>query len=62
MSNKIEQIWEQGTETVVPRDGDYSSVSSDQIRNFAELIVKECAYFTDPVMKVFLFRHFGIDV
>lgn len=62
MNNKIKQYWEQGTETVVPRDGDYSSVSSDQIKKFAELIVKECAEFTDPGMKVFLFKHFGIDV
>ena len=28
---------------------------------FAELIVRECAEFTDPGVKPFLFKHFGVE-
>jgi hypothetical protein len=28
---------------------------------FAELIVRECAEFTDPGVKIFLFKHFGVE-
>lgn len=31
------------------------------LAKFAELIVRECAEFTDPGVKVFLFKHFGIE-
>jgi hypothetical protein len=42
MNENIVRCWEQGTKTVVPRDGDYSSVSKDNIQQFAELIIAEC--------------------
>ena len=31
------------------------------VEGFAKLIVKECAEFTDPGMKPFLFKHFGVE-
>ena len=31
------------------------------LEKFAESIIRECANFTDPGMKPFLFKHFGID-
>ena len=30
------------------------------VEGFAKLIIKECAEFTDPGMRPFLFKHFGI--
>jgi chemotaxis signal transduction protein len=49
MNENIVRCWEQGTKTVVPRDGDYSSVSKDNIQQFAELIIAEC---TESVRQV----------
>jgi hypothetical protein len=31
------------------------------VEEFAELIVRECAEFTDPGVKPFLFKHFGVE-
>ena len=31
------------------------------VEGFAKLIVKECAEFTDPGMKPFLFKHFRVE-
>lgn len=28
---------------------------------FAQLLIQECSQFTDPGVKVFLFKHFGIE-
>lgn len=42
MQNRIETLWKQTTHTCVPREGDYVSVSSKNIQEFAELIIKEC--------------------
>ena len=42
MNERIKELWTQGTFNVVPRAGDYSSVSAEQIEKFAELIVREC--------------------
>ena len=30
-------------------------------RKFAELIVRECAEFTHPVTRKFIFEHFGVE-
>ena len=43
MNERILELWTQGTFTVVPRTGDYSSVSAEQIEKFAELLIRECA-------------------
>lgn len=43
MQNRIKTIWEQSTYTCTPREGDYVSVSSKNIQEFAELLIKECA-------------------
>jgi hypothetical protein len=43
MNERIKELWEQGTFTVVPRDGDYSSVSADNINKFVELVILEAA-------------------
>ena len=42
MNERIKELWVQGTQTVVPREGDYSSVSARNIEKFAELIVWDC--------------------
>lgn len=42
MNERIKELWTQGTFNVVPRTGDYSSVSAEQIERFARLIVREC--------------------
>ena len=43
MNARIQELWEQGTFTVIPREGDYSIVTAGSIKSFAELIVRECA-------------------
>ena len=60
MDDKIKQLWEQGTQTISPRDGDFVSVSAENIEEFTALIVKECAGFTDKTLHPFLLKHFGI--
>ena len=42
MNTRLAQLWEQGTFNVVPRAGDFSSVSANNIEKFAELIIQEC--------------------
>ena len=42
MNERIKELWVEGTQTGVPREGDYSSVSARNIEKFAELIVREC--------------------
>lgn len=42
MNERIKELWVQGTQTGVPREGDYSSVSAKNIEKFAQLIVEEC--------------------
>lgn len=42
MNKRIEEIWEETTKTCIPREGDYSCVSKENIQKFAELIAKEC--------------------
>jgi len=32
------------------------------LEKFAELVVRECAEFTDPGVKPFLFKHFGVEL
>lgn len=43
MNKLIEEIWEETTKTCIPREGDYSCVSKENIQKFAELLIKECA-------------------
>ncbi len=31
------------------------------LEKFSELIIRECAEFTDPGVRIFLFKHFGIE-
>lgn len=64
MNARIQELWEQGTFTVIPREGDYSSVSADNIKKFAELIVRECADIAlhedhDPYSCIL--KHFGVE-
>ena len=42
MNERIEQLWEQGTDVVMPVSGNYALVSPEGIKKFAELIVEEC--------------------
>lgn len=42
MNKLIEDIWEETTKTCIPREGDYSCVSKENIQKFAELIIQEC--------------------
>jgi hypothetical protein len=36
-------------------------VLPEVLQKYSESIVMECAKFTDPGMKPFLFKHFGIE-
>jgi hypothetical protein len=36
-------------------------MNNDKMERFAELIVRECAEFTHPVTRKFIFEHFGVE-
>lgn len=68
MNERIRELWTQSTFNVVPRTGDYSSVSAEHIEKFTELIMKET--FDWVVENVGLMentewealkKHFGVD-
>lgn len=59
MNKRIEAIWNETTKTCIPREGDYVSVSSKNIQEFAELLIKECAMIAD---KGFGSAHFGLGI
>jgi hypothetical protein len=68
MKERIKELWVEGTQTTVPREGDYSSVSAKNIEKFAELIVKECCeimaeHASRPagVVKRNVKEHFGVE-
>lgn len=42
MNERVENLWVETTKTCIPREGDYVSVSSKNIQEFAELLIKEC--------------------
>ncbi len=50
MNERIKELWTQGTQTGMPREGDYSSVSAKNIEKFAELIVAECLVTLDSIV------------
>ena len=68
MQNQIKTLWEQTTHTCVPREGDYVSVSSKNIQEFAELLIKECItkcrtdWYGDSLDDICaqMLKHFGI--
>ena len=64
MNARIQELWEHGTFTVIPREGDYSTVTAGSIKSFAELIVRECAHIAlreDHDLYECIMLHFGVD-
>ncbi len=69
MNERIKELWTQGTQTGMPREGDYSSVSAKNIEKFAELIVRECAEFANHYQATSNYtdiskaikQHFGVE-
>lgn len=49
MKPVIQHIWEEQTQTVWPRPGDWSSVSAEQIEKFAAGIIDDCVRLSDYV-------------
>lgn len=47
MNTRIVELWENSTGSVVPREGKYTCVSSKNINDFAELIIRECVRIAD---------------
>lgn len=41
--------------------GSSESALSPQEQKFAELIIKECSGFTDPVTQKLMLKHFGVN-
>jgi hypothetical protein len=42
-------------------EGDYYEFDSEELQKFAELIIRECGNFTDPVTRNLMLKHFGVD-
>lgn len=51
MTPVIQYIWEERTQTVWPREGDWSSVSAQQIEQFAQGILEDCVRLSDYVQE-----------
>jgi hypothetical protein len=51
MNEHIVRCWEQATKTVIPRDGDYSSVTAANIQRFSEMIIAECTESVRQVLR-----------
>jgi len=45
----------------LPPPPDYIDPATVDLAKFAELIVRECAEFTHPVTRKFIFEHFGVE-
>lgn len=59
MNKRIKTIWQETTCTCIPREGDWVSVSSKNIQDFTEQIIKECAKIADDG---FGSAHFGLGI
>ena len=40
---------------------EHQNVPKELVEKFSELIVRECAEFTHPVTRKFIFEHFGVE-
>lgn len=69
MNERIKELWIEGTQTSIPREGDYSSVSAKNIEKFAELIALECAelmeqqhtWISNVAASNVIRKHFGVE-
>ena len=60
MNNTIQKLAEKAG-IKLPEETAYNGhIYTRSIEKFAELIVRECAEFTHPVTRKFIFEHFGI--
>ena len=65
MNLRIKQLAEQAgavfEQTNGLNDCPQDSLVGDEIEKFAELIVRECAQFTDSDIRKFILNHFGVE-
>jgi len=57
MNKRITELMLEAGKTI-PGD---KHIDADFCEKFAELIVRECAEFTHPVTRKFIFEHFGVE-
>jgi hypothetical protein len=64
MNKKLKDLAEKAGLSYMPSNypdmADLYKGADFELEKFAKLIIKECAEFTDPGMRPFLFKHFGI--
>ncbi len=59
MNERIKELAEQAGFTV--ENGHIQSLAYKQTEKLAELIVRECGHYVDPITRKFLFKHFGVE-
>lgn len=57
MNERIKELYDQATEYYSNGYVDCPELNEEK---FAELIVKECSQFTDPITRKLMMKHFGI--
>jgi hypothetical protein len=62
MNERIKELAEQACFDEIGKDYSlYFNLTKEKVEKFAELIVRECAEFTHPVTRKFIFEHFGVE-
>lgn len=62
MNERIEKLVKEAGDVGYDDDGNeiVTALIGSEVEKFAELIVRECAQFTDSGIHKFLLKHFGI--
>lgn len=61
MNERIKELMEQASSNACYDEPNQVSLFNKEIEAFAELIIQECANFTDPVTRKLMMKHFGVD-
>jgi hypothetical protein len=62
MNERIQELWSQaGGHYNSGNQHTWPEYTIDDPKKFAELIVRECAQFTDSHIRNFILKHFGVE-
>jgi hypothetical protein len=59
MNERIKELLKKATRRVDHEEREWVFTEVDQ-KKFAELIIRECGNFTDPVTRNLMMKHFGV--
>lgn len=64
MNERIRKLMEEVVRVDIDPDSGMETIYTcdpEDFEAFAELIIQECANFTDPVTRKLMMKHFGVD-